>query len=388
MVLNISSVIPPDDSGSDSFRRYCYQAHVAFPFCLDCALDGDIISIVVEHIEDIAIERVDRWQFLQVKTRNPELGPWRLTHLTEDGGALHSALRSHRALPDAALTIEICLEGSLRPNDDIVMLRTDEGRCNPALQSKIQTRLQINSDECAAFLARVRLNPELCSRGAIIDRNIRALGNHAPHLPLAVISEIYGRVIERIYSAMAQDLLDPAWFAAVLHPQTASSGAQRTYAAKRLGRNDLRPLVAPITAQARSLLKRIIEPEKEGPSVLEQKLLVGGASSGIVETAKNLRANAAIAEFENAAASLWDEDNLLEDVRERLRLRIESLLAVHENTARPAIVVWASLLERLSQWADTIDGYGLFRKDPDLLLGEICQMADLCLTDWGRSDAQ
>lgn len=387
MSVDISSIVPPDDSGSDAFRRYCYQAHVAFPFCLECALGEEVISVVPEHIEDIAIERVDRWRFVQIKTRNTDLLPWRLSHITEDGGALHSALRSHRALPDDSSTVEIFLEGFLKRDDDIVLLRTEEGRRNTDLHVRLQRKLKIDSNECVALMNRVRLVPDLPSRDAIVDRNLRLLGDQAPHLSSAAIADIYGRVVARISASMATELLEPAWLEAVFRPQSATPNAHRTYKAKRLSREHLQPLLAPIMAPARPLLKRIIEPNRDVPSVLEEKLLAGGASTRLIENAKSLRANATIMEFQNSAASLWGEDDHLENVRERLRIRVESLLELHEENSRPAIQVWSSLQDRLPQWADTIDGYGLFRKDPDLLLGEVCQMADLCELDWGQSSA-
>jgi hypothetical protein len=387
MSLDISSIVPPDDSGSDAFRRYCYQAHVGFPFCLNCALGGDVISVVPEHIEDIAVERVNRWQLIQIKTRDEHLLPWRLSHITGKGGALHSALRSHRALPDESITIEIFLEGPLKRDDDIVLLRTEEGRQNSGLQTRVQHGLQLDPDECVALLARVRLTAELPSRDAIIDRNLRLLGNQASHLSTATITDIYARIVARFNAAMAIENLEPAWMEAAFHPESASSDARRTYNAKRLAREHLQPLIGPITAPVRPLLRRITESNQAVPSVLEEKLLAGGASPRIIATAKSLRANAAIMEFENAAAILWGEDNVLDDVRERLRIRVESLLDLHGGADRPAVQVWSSLLDRLPQWADTIDGHSIFRKDPDLLLGEVCQLADLCETDWGQIGA-
>jgi hypothetical protein len=194
-------------------------------------------------------------------------------------------------------------------------------------------------------------------------------------------------MVTRINTAMAAELFEPRWLDAVFHPDSATPDAHKTYEAKKLSRKHLEPLVAPITAPARPLLKLITESNQDVLTVLEEKLLAGGASPSIVESAKSLRANATIMEFENSAASLWDGEDILEDVRERLRIRVESLLALHEETTRPAVQVWNTLLDRLPQWADTIDGHALFRKDPDLLLGEVCQMADLCQTDWGQSNA-
>src|ERR671919_692299 len=93
------SVTPPDDTGSDTFRRFRYQAEVAFPFCLDTALIGNVISVIPEHLEDLAIEFADgSWRIIQIKTRDPGQAPWTLaTLLGGDGGAFRSLLRTHRA---------------------------------------------------------------------------------------------------------------------------------------------------------------------------------------------------------------------------------------------------------------------------------------------------
>jgi hypothetical protein len=387
MSIDVSKVVPPDDSGTDTFRRFCYQAHVAFPFCLECALGGEVISVVAEHVEDIAVERPSTWQFIQIKTRNAERGPWRLSDITGSGGAFRTALRSHRALGNAPVTIEIFLEGALKPGDDIVQLKAKNGASVPQLREKLQEVLCIDSVECNDLLGRLRLFAELPSRDGIVDRNIRLLGDQAPHLPIGVIKEIYSRVSGRIFEAMALDLLDPEWFAAVFNPAAAPEEAERTYVAKRLTRGDLEALVAPLTAPVRALLRRIVEPNTDPPTILEEKLLAGGAPELLVSDAKSLRANAAIAELEYAAASLWESTSQLEDVREWLRIRVNSLLLYHAADPQPAVKVWHSLLSNLPTWADTVDGFGIFHRDPDLLLGEVCEMADLCQVNWGGADA-
>jgi len=51
--LDIQDVIPPDDGGRDAFERFRYQAHVAFPSCLNCAGDQGVTAVICEHIEDV-----------------------------------------------------------------------------------------------------------------------------------------------------------------------------------------------------------------------------------------------------------------------------------------------------------------------------------------------
>jgi hypothetical protein len=49
--------------------------------------------------------------------------------------------------------------------------------------------------------------------------------------------------------------------------------------------------------------------------------------------------------------------------------------------------VWAVLQSRLHDQRDTGDQHKLLKRDPMLLLGEVCQLSDLCEYDWGRPRA-
>ena len=92
MPNRVSETPPPDDTGADTFRRFRYQAHVIFRFCLDCALVGNVTSVLPEYFEDVALElSSNSWRFAQIKTRNPDQGPWTLADLLKKkGGALRS----------------------------------------------------------------------------------------------------------------------------------------------------------------------------------------------------------------------------------------------------------------------------------------------------------
>ena len=108
-------ITPPDDTGSDTFRRHRYQAEVAISFCVDCVLIGNVASVIPEHLEDLAIEFADgSWRIIQIKTRDPGQAPWTLAALLgSDGGAFKSLLRTHRALAGIGGRIgyELRLEG-------------------------------------------------------------------------------------------------------------------------------------------------------------------------------------------------------------------------------------------------------------------------------------
>jgi len=48
-------ISPPDDSETTTFRRYQYQAELAFSFRLDVGLIGNVAVVVPEHLEDVAV---------------------------------------------------------------------------------------------------------------------------------------------------------------------------------------------------------------------------------------------------------------------------------------------------------------------------------------------
>src|SRR6266536_5660975 len=115
-MTSVTTTPPPDDSGSDAFQRFGYQAHVAFPFCLRCYfaedVDEGVIAIYCEHWEDLLVEYADKLRFVQIKTRDASRGPWKYRYLLDDGGALRSMIRTQRAL--AGLSEERVVEYDVR----------------------------------------------------------------------------------------------------------------------------------------------------------------------------------------------------------------------------------------------------------------------------------
>src|SRR5436190_10554784 len=157
-ITDPSTLIPPDDSGSDTFARYCYQAYHAFPLCLECALGREIRAVIVEHVEDILVEYEDRWRFIQVKTRDPELGPWKLSDLLTKGGALHSLYRTYRVAGQANCTLEVHLEGAVRRSDALTAF-VERRSVAPAATSRIAKALGCSASTCRRFLKRVTVLP-------------------------------------------------------------------------------------------------------------------------------------------------------------------------------------------------------------------------------------
>jgi len=386
MSLDASQLLPADDTGRVTFERYCYQAHVAFPFCLNCALGGDVVCVVAEHVEDIAVQFNAGWRFLQIKTRDVEKGPWTLSDITAKGGGLHSLLRSYRSLGSLPATLELHVEGVVQRKDLLQKLLTESGQCDVTLLEKLEKSLKIDSAECRDFVKRLRIVHSYPTRETIRAQNTRLLVNHAGHLAASTLDEIYDRMLMLIYASMQAKVLPHNWKSAFLTRGVLRGKAQELFLQKQLLREHFKTIVQPITVAPQPLLKRLVDNSGQPPTLLEQKLIMGGASTEIIQHAKTLRANASQRELELLSSQMY-EDGVLEDVQTRLLIRAHGLVNEHGSGKTPAAAIWNALLRVLGEQHHVIDSKGLFHNDPDLLLGAICNLSDKCQTGWGIADA-
>lgn len=186
-MTSVTAAPPPDDSGSDAFRRFSYQAHVVFPLCLRLYFLGDIVAIYCEHWEDVLVEFTDRLRFTQIKTRDAGRGPWKYRHLLDEGGALRSLLRTHRALAALGETrrveYDICLEGAADSADEIMRLVIGGDDASDAMCQTCADRLEIPEVEARSLLERVTVTPNLPPRTMIAASNRDLLRLRAGHLP-------------------------------------------------------------------------------------------------------------------------------------------------------------------------------------------------------------
>ena len=378
------SGIPPDDTGSSTAARYRYQAEVAFPYCLACALDDDITAVIPEHYEDIALEYSDHWRFLQVKTKGTGLEHWTLNDITAKKGGVDSLYRSYCSLQGVALQMELIVEGGLRPSNDIRHLvrgaERDLEKVEPTIRSALQ-RLSPTYDDaiCDAFLEclSVRANPY--HRLVIGDANYRTLSSHGSLLGVTELNRIHTELMTRIESAMRADAIHD--WPQVLVDESVTPESTRRYRAKRLTKESFADLVVQLARPPQPLLKLAVSPDGQPPGPMVQKLLLGGASPTIVDDAKRLRSESAIRQYEQLSASPSD-DSALEDVQARLLTLANAVKVRHSAKPAPADHIWADLLDRLVSSAATFDPNGFFAANPFLLLGEICEMSDACTIDW------
>jgi len=389
-MTSVTTTPPPDDSGSDAFQRYGYQAHVAFPFCLRCYFANDVdeavTAIYCEHWEDLLVEYTAKLRFVQIKTRDASRGPWKYRHLLDAGGALRSLLRTHRALAGLSeqrlIEYDIRLEGAVDSGDDIRRLLVGGDGANDGMCGQCADRLGIDHPGAEALLARVTVWPNQAPRGLIEAQNRELLRTVAGQLSANELKDIYDETIEIVKRAMGAELLADAWPMAIVEPTSAEEATARRAQAKRLDRDALRPALSKLEGGDYRLLVAVTDPDRLEATALEKKLLAAGASTSLIDRAKQFRALAAIRVAEERGRSLFDVDALLADLHLRLLNEAESVADVMDAPT-PAPAVWDELGRRLGGNPPLYDPQRLLRRDQLLLLGEVCQLSDECKFRWG-----
>jgi hypothetical protein len=390
--LAFHNAVPPDDGGRDAFERFRYQAHVAFQDCLRCAAGEGVDAVICEHFEDLCVEASEVVALRQIKTRNLDYGLWRLADLCAERGAFRSLLRSHRSLKevndDREFLYEAVLEGALKRDDPICQFPPRGDVVDDTLAKwvikEMKPHTELRLAEAREFLARVRILPA-AQRDSIVALNRELLASAAGYLPAAELAKIYDDVIEVICQAMSGTRL-PNW-PEILFMRVGGDESKNAVERKRLDQSSLREPLERVLSGNGATLREITDSDLLTASALERKLRLAGAPEGLIERAKQLRANATYREIELRSQSLGQDLNgKLEDLRERLKLAIDLSLGVSGKGVDPAPLVFADLTQRLGEQPATYDPNGLFRQDPALLVGGVCDLSDRCIRGWRGSE--
>lgn len=373
--------VAPDDSGSTTFARFRYQAKVVFPYFLQCGLGDGPVAVIPEHIEDLLLRGEKGWRFVQIKTRDPARGMWTLSDLLGDDGALRSLFRSYSATPDCEATYEAHLEQSVSPNGNAKLLRTADGRRADDLIEAVRKALGIRKTACVRFLDRVRLIDALPPREHIDAVNLRLAGSIGVTLPHGALQRVYSDALARIETAMAAEPIGVPW-PTYVHDESDETSKER-FRQKHLDRAECERFATLLRGGSTRLLRRKLNPDLPSPTRLEEKLMLAGAPDSIIEDAKALRAFASAAEFEflQQTAST-EQQKKLADLQERLRFRATSICAA-ASANPPGPTVWENLQAALHAAPQAIDPNGVLQQDPLLLMGEVCELSDQCLVNWG-----
>jgi len=379
-------IVPRVDAGSDTFARYHYQAEVILPFCLHCALDNEITAVIPEHLEDVALETKNKWRFIQIKSKDPELGLWKLSTLLTPNGALRSLYRTFQQTRGVPTQLELILEGACGKNDPIQYLKYGNDHGEIKLVSDVSKGLVISNEEAHQFLSCVTLGKPPPPRQNIRAANILLMNYQNRMLSHAQIEPLYESLIGVIERAMRADPLGVEWPSYVAKSLT-SMDASKKLEAKRLSKDYLKQIIQPLLSPPRQLLKRITDTTSDSISLLERKLMVGGATPEIINTARTLMANAQVCIYNLKAQSIFSDEAVFDDLDIRLQSYATAKKALHKSSKYPAIDTWDSLLTEFTNNPVVIDPDRVMHADPMLLLGQVCALADLCKLDWGVADA-
>lgn len=374
----------PPDWGGDTLQRFRYQAEITLPFCLAAALGlEEIASVIPEYIEDVALDCGTTRRYLQIKSRNLELGLWTLRQLMEKGGALRSLYRTHLCAQGQDHSLELILEGAAKGRDPITELKSEGDRS--ALVPQVAESLGIHEVQAEAFLKRVVLNAPPPPRDYIASRNRDLIHSQAPHLTKPEVDSVHMRLIHEIERAMRAERIGALWPRAIAHPERRSPEIVERLAAKTLSSDLLRTLLGSIGRSPRPILRRVVESGSTVLSPLHRKLLEGGATSEIISDARSLQANAHHERYVRESQGRVVASELLEDLHQRIETHVNARVAIHEGQARPAVLIWGDILNIFESRAASIDQNSLLRGDPMLLTGEACNLSDQCRFGWGRA---
>lgn len=327
-MTNLLDAQPPDDTGTDTLKRFRYQAQLAFPFCLDCALGGSVRSVIMEHFEDIVVEYPDHWRFIQVKSRNDSRGPWRLTDAMDGLKSLHRAYKNTSHLN---AKYSLFLEGAIASADDLNKLVPIKPVLDDALCLRVMASLSISRAECDAFLALTTVIPNQPPREHVVNQNIRLLSKGNANTAPDELEAIETRVTDEILRAMSQERLEALIPSYIEKPDDMEEELRRRVDDKHMTPTRLTSLFGSLVAGAFPLLRRLVNPSLSQPTNLEKKLVAAGATPAIIRNAQELRANASIREAEVASSALFGNKDKMDDVHHRVEIVSNAVVAQFEN---------------------------------------------------------
>ena len=369
---------PPDDTGTDTLKRFRYQAQLALPFCLACARKEKVRSIIMEHFEDIVVEYNDYWHFIQVKTRNEDRGQWKLADAID---GLKSLYRTFNKTSHLEAKYSLFIEGSISASDSLKAL-THPKDISDALVEKVSQKLNIEDSESRAFLKAVTVHPNQPSRLHITSHNIYLMGQVSARTSTCEIKSLEEKLTDEILRAMSCDRLDNLLYHYIAKVEGLEDGIRARVDAKRLTANNITDIIGSLISGDYPLLLRITDLNAPTPTKLEKKLIAGGATERIIKNAKELRANASIREAEILSSGFFMEEKFV-DVQVRLETLANSVVERFEDVDKPAKTIWLELLKEITQTVSSVDPNRIYKQDPFLLLGATCGLSDECRIDWG-----
>jgi hypothetical protein len=371
---------PPDDIGTDTIKRYRYQAQLALPFCLACARKDKVRSIIMEHFEDIVVEFDDYWHFIQVKTRNAERGHWKLPDAID---GLKSLYRTFSETSELNAKYSLFIEGAIAVRDDLNALTLSSMDISNDIVQKISQKLDIENSKCRDFLESVTVYPNQPPRAHITSHNIHLMGQGSASSSTREIESLEEKLTDEILRAMSCDRLDNLLYRYIAKVEELEDEIKARIDAKRLTASNIADIIGSLASGDYPLLLRITDLHEPSPTNLQKKLIAGGATDRIIKNAKELRANAFIREVEIRSSGFINQEDRIVDVQIRITTLTNSIVEEHDELEKPAKIIWRMVLNELIQKKETVDPHRIYKQDPYLLLGAVCGISDECRIDWG-----
>ena len=377
-----------DDTGSETFIRYRWQAKMAVLSWLECLAPGNaLVGVLCESVEDIVLVYPARTVYAQLKTKTR--GSWSDSNVCDEGGGVDSLVRTHNTIPKtaAALEFHLWLEGPAGATKKTTDFFRDPRTASDNIRKKI-VALGVKRSLLPAFLARLQVRTDRPPRAHIDSVILQYIGATWPALNHPERLALYVRLLAHAEDAQAA-ALDGAFATSLLEPLGISEEEETwtRIAAKALTRELLISLTPTLPTTTRSeLLARIASGEVA--SALELKMSAAGATGETIAAAQELRARAEARRLELLAGSETVSLHLQNLEAELLRMAEAHATAANIQggsvpgvSAAPAQFVVAEIRRHPADLL-AIDGRNLFERDTQLLFGLLCQLSDECKFWW------
>jgi hypothetical protein len=381
-------VTAADDTGSETFIRYRWQAKMAVLSWLECLAPGtSLVGVLCESVEDIVLVYSEKTVYAQLKTKTR--GSWSDSNVCDEGGGVDSLVRTHNTISASPVPLEfhLWLEGPAGATKKTTAFFGDPSTASDVIRKKI-VALGISRSLLPAFLARLHVRTDRPPRAHIDAVILQYIGATWPALNHPEREALFVRLLAHAEDAQAA-ALGGTHAAPLLEALEIGEDDEIriAIAAKALTRELLISLTPTLPTTTRSeLLARIASGEVA--SALELKMSAAGATGDTIAEAQELRARADARRLELLGGSETVRPHLQTLEVELLRMAEAHATAANFQggsvpgvSAAPAEFVVAEIRRHPADLL-AIDGRDLFERDTQLLFGLLCQLSDECRFWW------
>jgi hypothetical protein len=377
-----------DETGSTTFQRFKWQAKLAVRTWLQALTNAGVLAVVCEHVEDLTVVEATGFRFAQLKTRDK--GSWSAAKICEKGHAISRLVASY-LLADAAGIVadcrfEVWLEGPPAEAQETTSFFADPSSATAATKTKIR-EFGLTGAKLVDFLERLSIHCHQPSRQTIDAVVIRTIGALWPALSMHQAELLYEALLDVAETAQAAEPASVGMMNALsaARSEPVGSGVWGPIVLKLLTLVKLKALCPPLGADGVEELQARVTAGQA--SMLELKLVRGGASNDTIQSALMARADADIVLTKGRASGVVTAD-LQGTFEVRLLSMAQSAAAVATSSAasiqRPAEFIYHSLMINVANTA-ALDVENLYGSDHRLIVGHLCGVSDQCRYGWGMT---